>query len=284
MESGQKDMDAILLQLLYGLLQSMGLLSNQTTDIRQLQTAAGVGETHGRWLAESYRALDGGGLVQYDGQNCRALAGQTDLDSLWHRWEHDKHMWLQQDALRSYVALIDATIKALPEILDGRRLATDVVFPDASMRLVEGVYRGNPVSDHFNEVLSDCVESYVRTRLQADAQARIRILEIGAGTGGTSVSVFRRLKPFQENIAEYCYTDLSKAFLFHAEQEYGPENPYLNYRIFDVAEPVAAQGMAVAAYDLILGTNVLHATADIRRSVRNAKAALRPDGLLLLKN
>ena len=68
----------------------------------------------------------------------------------------------------------------------------------------------------------------------------------------------------------------------HAEREYGPHNPYLTYRLFDVEHPVAPQGFGTARYDLVIAANVLHATRDIRRTLRNAKALLRPNGLLLL--
>ncbi|WP_143286495.1 beta-ketoacyl synthase N-terminal-like domain-containing protein, partial [Burkholderia ubonensis] len=282
MEPVQEDRDGLLVQLLYGQLQSMGWLPDEATPIHRLRDATPLRDTHGRWLEESLRILTRAGRVAFDGDTCRALAGRADLDAAWRAWDGHVRASRHDDAARHALALVDATLRALPEILSGRRLATDVVFPDGSMALVEHVYRDNPVSDHFNEALADCVETYLDARLRDAPGAAVRILEIGAGTGGTSVSVFRRLRRFAGQVAEYCYTDLSKAFLFHAEQAYGPAHPYLAYRTLDIGEPLAAQGIALARYDLAIATNVLHATPDVRRSVRNAKAALRPDGLLLL--
>src|SRR5262249_40161487 len=66
------------------------------------------------------------------------------------------------------------------------------------------------------------------------------------------------------------------------EKAYGPANPFLTYRIFNVEEPLAAQGMPAGAFDLVIAANVLHATSNIRRTLRNAKAALKKHGLLLL--
>ncbi len=282
MEPVQEDRDGLLLQLLYGQLQSMGWLPDAATPVRRLRDAMPLRETHGRWLEESLRILTRAGRVAFDGAACRALAGRADPDAAWRAWE--RHVQASRDdaAERHASALVDATLRALPEILSGRRLATDVVFPDGSMALVECVYRDNPVSDHFNEALADCVDAHLDARLRDAPDATVRILEIGAGTGGTSVSVFRRLRRYAAQVAEYCYTDLSKAFLFHAEAAYGPAHPYLTYRTLDIGAPLAAQGIALAGYDLVIATNVLHATPDVRRSVRNAKAALRPGGLLLL--
>lgn len=100
----------------------------------------------------------------------------------------------------------------MPSILKGERPATDIVFPDSSMRLVEGVYKHNPVADYFNEVLADSAAAYLKAYLTEHPDARIRLIEVGAGTGGTSAMLFAKLKPFAKQIAEYCYTDVSKAF------------------------------------------------------------------------
>ena len=90
------------------------------------------------------------------------------------------------------------------------------------------------------------------------------------------------LQPYREHIQEYCYTDISKAFLLHAETEYGPENPYLTYRIFNVEKPVAGQEISPGGYDLAIAANVLHATKNMRQTIQNAKATLKKNGLLLI--
>src|SRR5262249_50493057 len=124
--------------------------------------------------------------------------------------------------------------------------------------------------------------AYVRERLARDPAAEIRILEIGAGTGGTTATVLPALAPFQDHIREYCYTDLSRAFLMHAEEHYAPGHPYLTTRIFDVSQPLEAQSIAADHYDMAIAANVLHATKNIRQTLRHAKAPLKKNGLLLL--
>ena len=133
---------------------------------------------------------------------------------------------------------METTLRALPGILTGAIRATDVMFPNGSLALVEGVYKNNPVADYFNDALAGMVAGFVEERLKQDASARIRILEVGAGTGGTSAPVLARLKSYTPHIEEYCYTDLSQAFLLHAQAVYGPDHPYLSYGIFDVEKPI----------------------------------------------
>src|SRR3546814_9020426 len=150
------------------------------------------------------------------------------------------------------------------------------------MQRVEGIYRGKTVADHFNTVLADTLVAAVEERLRTDPGARLRILEIGAGTGSTTAMVLPRLTPYERNIAEYAYTDVSKAFLFHAEEQFAAQYPYLRPCLFDVEKPLAGQGVEAQRYDVVIATNVLHATRDIRRPLSTCKAALRNGGLLLL--
>ena len=79
----------------------------------------------------------------------------------------------------------------MPEILTGKASATDILFPNSSMDLVEGVYKNNQVADYFNDVLADTLTAYLQERLKQEPEAKIRILEIGAGTGGTSAAVIQ---------------------------------------------------------------------------------------------
>ena len=207
----------------------------------------------------------------------------VDLKALWREWDERKQAWLADSDQQAPVLLVERCLRALPEILTGKCQATDIMFPNGSMELVQGIYKGNVVADYFNEVLGDTVVAYIRERLARDpAPEGIRILEIGAGTGGTTAMVLPKLQPFQAHIREYCYTDISRAFLLHAQQEYAPAHPFLTMQLFDVEQSVAAQGIEVGGYDLVIATNVLHATKNIRRTLTNTKATLRQGGLLLL--
>jgi polyketide synthase PksM len=150
------------------------------------------------------------------------------------------------------------------------------------MKLVEGIYKGNRTADYFNDVLSDTVVSYIRERISSNGNARIRIIEIGAGTGSTSINVFNKIKPYEDYVEEYCYTDISKAFLLYAEKEFGSWNRNLTYRILNIEEPITGQDMEMGRYDIVIAANVLHATKNIRQTVRNAKALLKRNGLILL--
>jgi acyl transferase domain-containing protein/NAD(P)-dependent dehydrogenase (short-subunit alcohol dehydrogenase family)/acyl carrier protein/ubiquinone/menaquinone biosynthesis C-methylase UbiE len=278
------DLNEIFLKLLWVQLQALGLFKKRRFSIDDLKRSGGVQAFYDRWLQESLAVLTRNHYLSC-AQELYTVQVTTPLDSaaVWREWNEHKQAWLEAPRTKGEVRLAEATLRALPEILTGKIPATAVIFPDSSMAMVEGVYKNNPVADYYNEVLADTVLVYLEERLGQDPAAQIRIIEIGAGTGGTSAAVFRKIKPYRNQIAEYCYTDISKAFLLHAEAEYRRENHFLNCRIFNAADPTAAEAEIMAGeYDLAIAANVLHATANIRQTLRNVKATLKRNGLLLL--
>ena len=255
-KAGQ-EMEALAAPLLRGLLQA-------TPDVLP---------KYRRWLGESHAIIEAAGA---------AGLPPKPLPQLWAAWDEGLSGWVRDPGRAALCRLVDTCLRALPDILAGRRKATDIIFPNSSLEFIENVYKTEAASLLYNESLRDTLATVVAKRLQADPAARLRLLEIGAGTGATTVNLIAALAPYQDRIAEYCYTDLSKAFLFHAESVYAPRAPYLRTRIFNVEQPVAPQGIEPGAYDIVIAANVIHATRNIRNAVRNAKALLRPDGLLML--
>lgn len=265
----------LLYKLLAGQLKSVGFFTeNETQPVLQ--------GFYGRWLEESISILVQKGFLKQSGSTYVLTGPIERADVLWKEWDEKKAPLLKDSSKQAMITLVETALRALPDILSGRVSATDVLFPDSSMELVEGIYKNNETADYFNEVLADTLTAFIDERLKEDPNAEIRILEIGAGTGGTSATVFKRLKEYKHHVKEYCYTDLSKAFFMHAEKEYGPDNPYLTYKRFNVEEPPALQGVEAGAYDAVIAANVLHATKNIRQTLRNAKAVLKKNGILLL--
>lgn len=276
-------MNPILSKILWGQLQSLGLFTEKKGRITDLKVKTGLQDLYNRWIEASLVFFTEEKLLEYEGDSYFIFdTTPVDMDIAWKEWELNKKVWLKEPSMKAQVILVEATLRALPSILTGQVRATDIIFPNSSIELIEGIYKNNIVADYFNEVLSDTLTAFIDTRLKQDPSAQIQIFEIGAGSGGTSELVFRKLEPYKHNVKNYCYTDISKSFLFHAEKEYGPDTPYLTYKLFNTEQPVSTQEIVEGSYDIVIATNVLHATKNIRHTVGNVKSLLKKNGLILL--
>nr|XP_036575325.1 polyketide synthase [Colletotrichum truncatum]KAF6781878.1 polyketide synthase [Colletotrichum truncatum] len=114
----------------------------------------------------------------------------------------------------------------------------------------------------------------------------LRILEIGAGTGGLTARILSSLMAFFEDgkvVGKYDFTDVSAGFFPAAKKRFEkiPSN-FLDYRVLDISRDPIDQGFVEQEYDLIVASNVLHATPDLDATLRHARSLLKPDGRLLL--
>ncbi|RQO64156.1 hypothetical protein DBR43_33135, partial [Pedobacter sp. KBW06] len=183
---------------------------------------------------------------------------------------------------RVHLELLSRCLSSLKKILTGELRATDVIFPEGSLAYVEGIYKGNYRADYFNELLTAEVAASIISAIGEKKDGdKFRIMEIGAGTGGTSELLFRKLAGYEASLV-YVYTDISKSFLLHAERNYSAQAPYLQTALFNIEESPELQEIEVGSFDLVLGTNVVHATKNIGRTLSNIKAVLKKGGLLML--
>jgi len=174
----------------------------------------------------------------------------------------------------AHFRLLDACLARYASTLRGETAPTEVLFPDMSMSLVEGMYQGNRMVDHFNDKLAAAVAAAQR---QA-GPGLFRVLEFGSGTGGTS----RRVLPVLGAGAEYDYTDISPGFLIHGKRQFKADYPFVNFKLFNLENPPDPAEFQAGGYDLAFGANVIHATRRLSRSLAHVARLIRPGGLLML--
>jgi SAM-dependent methyltransferase len=111
----------------------------------------------------------------------------------------------------------------------------------------------------------------------------LKVLEIGAGTGATTATVLSALRSGDEYMySRYTYTDISAGFFVLAKERF-KHVPNIDYTVLDISKDAVEQGFEAGTYDLIVATNVLHATPVIRETLQNARRLLRPGGRLFLR-
>ena len=104
--------------------------------------------------------------------------------------------------------------------------------------------------------------------------AQVHVAEIGSGSGGTSMVVMAALASFADHV-EFLYTDISPALVGYGRKTYGGAYPFARFQLLDVDQDVESQGCGAGTYDVVFATNVLHATANMRRTMTNCKVMLR---------
>jgi len=115
----------------------------------------------------------------------------------------------------------------------------------------------------------------------------MRILEIGAGTGGTTLTVLKALgssdsRCGNSRFSRYDFTDISSGFFEKAEELLKPWGDPISFKKLDIEIDPAAQGFEIGSYDLIIAANVLHATRSIDKTLSNVHRLLSPGGKLAL--
>jgi acyl transferase domain-containing protein/SAM-dependent methyltransferase/NAD(P)-dependent dehydrogenase (short-subunit alcohol dehydrogenase family)/acyl carrier protein len=171
--------------------------------------------------------------------------------------------------------LIGAIAGRAAEILRGACDPLTLLFPNGSLALTEKMYREAPVLRFFNGLMERLVSSAGH---RSQGERRLRVLEVGAGTGGTT-SCLLPVLPAERT--EYLYTDVSEAFLSGAREKFA-DFRFLDYRRLDIDADPEGQGYAAGSFDIVVAANVLHATPDLRKSVSHIRKLLAPGGLLLL--
>ena len=130
-------------------------------------------------------------------------------------------------------------------------------------------------------------------RLLAHARPDLRVLEVGAGTGGTTELLLRGFRQLpgarggdQEEgglpgYAEYMFTDVSAGFFPQARERFAWA-PNMQFQALDISRDAAEQGFVAGSYDLVVAPNVVHATPCLRETLANLRPLLKDDGMLLL--
>ena len=163
----------------------------------------------------------------------------------------------------------------LPAILRGEVDPLHAIFPGGETHDAEALYRDSPEARVYNAFARDAVLSALGNR---KAGQSLRVLEVGGGTGGTTAWLAPALPA---NDTEYLFTDLGAGLVARARERFAAHR-FMRFQVLDLETDMATQGLVEGSFDLIVASNVIHATTDLRRTLTRLRALLAPGGLLLM--
>jgi len=219
------------------------------------------------------------------------MEAQTDRDTRSYHLQH-KPWQPEFERLRAVGLNIDPGNAATLDLLDH----TASLYPAVARGEQSGDHglfgpQGIPLWLNFfhNDNLTYAVNNWVGAVLAADClstRPRLRILELGAGTGSASEILLRWFdeRGLLPRIERYLITEPNAFFRRRAQRDLSKRYPdlALQWGALDLNLPWDSQGVASGEFDLVYAVNVLHISKDLLFSLNQARAALTGDGWLVI--
>lgn len=252
-------------------LRDAGLFTTDSERHRadEVLRCAGIADTYRHLLQRWLLGLVQRGLLRRDGDDFVADRALPD-PALGALWSEAESLFADNRPLLDYVRHCGALVSA---VLRGRESPLETLFPGGSFELAERLYERSSAMLYMNQLAATAFEA-----LAASTGGTLRVLEVGAGTGGTTSTLLRVLPARRRR---YRFTDVSEAFLDRARTRFAGQ-PGLEFGLFDLDADPAAQGYAAGSFDAIVAANAVHAVKDLRSALRRLAGLLVPGGLLVL--
>ncbi|KAJ8129801.1 hypothetical protein O1611_g3828 [Lasiodiplodia mahajangana] len=171
--------------------------------------------------------------------------------------------------------IVSVTGPKLADCLAGLESPTSLLFRSAeSRKIVENYYVNSPVLATSTELLVDLI-----LRIVADKRgSKVRILEVGAGFGGTTTRLAEELDGHGDGI-EYTFTDIAPTLVAKASKTMN-KYAWMRFEVLNIEEIPSAS--LRSQFDIVISTNCIHATTDTVASLRNVRQMLNSKGLVVL--
>jgi SAM-dependent methyltransferase len=169
----------------------------------------------------------------------------------------------------------------LPQLLRDEVSLQALLFAGDDPTAAEGAYRDNVVNRYLNAGVAQVLRWAAESR--PGEPAALRVLELGAGVGGTTSEALLALAGRD---IDYLFTDVSRYFLSLARERFA-DRPGVRFGIFDINADAGGPDVRGAVHvpdgtqHVVLSANVLHNARHIGRALRRQRDLLVPGGLFV---
>jgi amino acid adenylation domain-containing protein/non-ribosomal peptide synthase protein (TIGR01720 family) len=237
----------------------------------ELADRLGIAAKQRRLFRRLLELLAEDGVLKGAGEDWEVLAAAPELQA-----EPLERAIREQAPLgEAELLLLRRSGRNLARLLRGECHAAEILAPGGDWSATVGLYRDSAIAKATNRIVGNAVAAAIAP---VPANRNIRLLEIGAGTGGTTAFI---LPALAARDVDYDFTDLSPLFVNKARAAFR-DFPFVDYRVLDIDAPPDDQGFAPGTYDIAIAANVVHATRDVGRTLDHIRSLLAPGGILLL--
>ncbi|KAL9605858.1 MAG: hypothetical protein Q9179_000968 [Wetmoreana sp. 5 TL-2023] len=166
--------------------------------------------------------------------------------------------------------LLVAVGENIPAVVRGETTILEHMLPN---NMLDDFYKKGLGFARYNSFLASMMKQITHRYPHA------KILEIGAGTGGATKSV---LESIGNTMSSYTYTDVSVGFFNEAAEVFKAYRDRMTFKVLDAEKTPASQGYELYSYDVVIASNVLHATEVLQKTLENTRQLLKPGGYLML--
>jgi len=269
-------LDDIALLCMLQAFQRDGLFQHpqDTHSLEQILAQTHSPPRHHRVVRRWVRALTDHGLLVKDGASGYRADLRAEPSAIAAGWREVDNLVTRLDPAAAKVHdYFKACTASLPEVLRSEGPdAAQLLFPEGRVDIGESLYNVTLFNRWANAILAAAITTIART-----AAKPCRVLEVGAGVGGTSMDVIPALAEFD---VEYVFTDLSQFFINKARNAFGGF-PWVRYATLDIDADFRAQGFSPNSFDAIVMGDVFHATKHVGRTLGALRELLAPGGWLL---
>ncbi|KAK8091035.1 Type I Iterative PKS [Apiospora phragmitis] len=175
--------------------------------------------------------------------------------------------------------LIDLTGPQLANCLSGKTDSVSLMFGSPqSLQIMESYYGRSPLTASLTEYMILFLISLLRSPIHPATRRAVRILEVGGGTGGTTRYLIAALSKAGITI-EYTFTDISPSLVKNAKKKFS-HLPWVTYSTLNLESEIRPEFLG--QFDLVVATNVVHATKDRTAACRRIRSTLTPAGGLFV--
>ena len=185
---------------------------------------------------------------------------------------------LEEEPTHMYDVKLAALVGArFADLITGKEDGVQLIFGRQESRLVASdFYAKSPFTGVWIHQLLLFVEKFI-SRIPKTGET-INILEIGAGTGGTTSQLVPLLAKLGVPI-RYTMSDISGSLVAAARKRF-KKYPFVEFKVVDVES--APDAALVQSQHIVLATNCIHATRNLSVSLTDIHRILRTDGFLML--